>query len=156
MTGTKKPSTAQITIRTPLLGTEDPLLIRQALSTIIDPVDVELKKSTAKTDFPIYQVIGRYDSIRNLKPLYHQLRNQRIIESARSILRRSIRNNLLVLYFHKQAAVSGQIHFCSEFNESPLGPITLEIQHEDFDWFINWLTPATEHGKIIKRLQPFI
>ena len=156
MTLTTGNQSAQITISTPLYGTEDPVLVRKALSSIVDPVEVELENPDSQTNTPIYQVIGKYNKIHILRPLYRQLRNQRIVQSARGILRRSIRNDRLMLFFHKQAAVSGYIHFCAVSDESPLGPIQLSIAHQNFEWFIDWLTPETEHGKIIRRLQPLL
>ena len=127
---------AQITISTPLYSTEDPLLVRKALSSIVDPVKVEIENPDPQTNAPIYQVVGHYSKIRALRPLYRQLRNQRIVQSARGILRRRIRNDRLILFFHKQAAVSGHIHFCAASEESPLGPIQLSIAHQNFEWFI--------------------
>jgi len=128
--------------------TEDPDKVEEAIKNVFSPSDVRLiyqKKSKL-----MIAVGTSYDSLERLREL---LRRERILDAAHRILRASIRGeNKLVFHLNKQAAYAGHLSF-SDPGESPMGPITFEIECDDIRGMIDWLAPKTfsgivrEHGK---------
>lgn len=82
------------------------------------------------------------------------LREQRILDAARQYLLRGIREGGFSFYLNKQAAYSGKVSFCSfEYGESPLGPITVEVETEDPQRTILWLAPRTVQGMPVEEVR---
>ena len=79
--------------------------------------------------------------------LYELLRQERILDTARSIMLSLKRGDMLTLKLHKQSAYAGHISFISYDEESPLGPITLTIVSDKLSEIIDWLAPKTSHGR---------
>jgi predicted RNA binding protein with dsRBD fold (UPF0201 family) len=74
---------------------------------------------------------------------YDLLRRERILDAARKVLFRGIQGKKIVFYLNKQVAYVGHISFSQPYGESPLGPIRVEIQCDDPQSLIDWLTPKT-------------
>ena len=146
----------EIEVSTWLYPTENPDQVRKALATIMKPVQVQLETPKQEIDFSILRVNSLITDIRALEPLYRGLRIQKIIESARKHLQKNARDNSIIFYLNKQAAVVGQIHFCMKTGESPLGSIELKITTTSPGWFIDWLTPETKAGRIVKEIPPVL
>ncbi|MHA1712564.1 MAG: RNA-binding domain-containing protein [Candidatus Ranarchaeia archaeon] len=146
----------QIIVSTCLYPTEDPSKIHQALCSVIESSSFQVNHANNELKRSCRQVIAQSTKIESLRPIYLKLRSQRILESARKILRKGAYADKVIFFLHKQAASAGQIHFCEEENESPLGPIKVEVVNIDVEWFIDWLTPQTENGKVIREIQPFL
>ncbi len=92
-----------------------------------------------------------------MKRIHELVRKEYIVESARSVLRKSRRTRpdgtcLIETGLHKQAASKGRVHFADP-GESPLGPISLAISgtNEEIEKFIDWLTPPTKDGVVLER-----
>jgi len=91
----------------------------------------------------------------SLGKLYELLRQQRILDVARKTLRNGIVGQGTFFYVNKQVAFVGKINFCDEIGESPLGPIRVELEHENIDHLIDWLTPFTKRGVEVTLVKKF-
>jgi len=93
-------------------------------------------------------------SLRGLARLHRLLREQRILDAARSVLRRGRSGGRIVFYLHKQAATVGKISFVGGDQESPMGAIRVTIEHPDPDRVIDWLAPPTAMGRPLWEHEP--
>ena len=78
-----------------------------------------------------------------LSPIRDKLKKQRIRDSARKVLLRSMEPNTVSFFLNKQAAFMGRIHFVTDpEQEDYLGPITvtIEAEEEQLKKIIDWLT----------------
>ncbi|MHA1646867.1 MAG: RNA-binding domain-containing protein [Promethearchaeota archaeon] len=84
--------------------------------------------------------------------LFTQVRKQRIVEAVRKFVleRMDLNNNICKFLLHKQTLTKGSIVLCSEPEESPLGPVEIEISAENIEYVLNYLFPETEHGKVLE------
>jgi predicted RNA binding protein with dsRBD fold (UPF0201 family) len=85
--------------------------------------------------------------LEGLRRLHRLLREQRILDAARSVLRKGVVGDKIVFYLHKQAATQGKISFVGGDQESPLGAIRVTIEHPEPERVIDWLAPPTAFGK---------
>ncbi|MCL7393256.1 MAG: hypothetical protein LZ169_00265 [Thaumarchaeota archaeon] len=115
--------------------TEDPEKVLRAVKNIFPSISFEVRwiDSSARVEGSA----EGYEALENLKRL---LRERRIRAAARSILKSSIRDDVLVFYLNKQAAYAGKASFTEPFVESPLPPIRVIIRAPDLEEVINWLT----------------
>ncbi len=89
------------------------------------------------------------EDVNSLKPLFEKLREQKILEAARSLLLNVKTPQMLMFHVNRQAAYVNRIHLCAEERESPLGPITIVVHSKNIEKFIDWLTPPTFKGRPI-------
>lgn len=129
----------KIKIKTEVKPTEDEEKVKKALKNIINAENIELIEEDNRR---ILIVEG--EKIELLSKFREILIRRRILSAARAILKKSITaENSVTFYLNKQAAYMGQVSFCEEEGESPLGPITVEIicdNSRDLEKVINWLT----------------
>ncbi|MEB2837387.1 MAG: hypothetical protein GSR80_000775 [Desulfurococcales archaeon] len=85
--------------------------------------------------------------IAGLRRLHRLLREQRILDAARSVLKRGAGQGRIVFYLHKQAATVGKISFVGGDQESPMGAIRVVIEHPEPERVIDWLAPPTAFGR---------
>ena len=68
-----------------------------------------------------------------------------IRDAVRSHLRMcTTEDGRLVFHLNKQVAYAGHVSLCDPEGESPLGPITVEIEDENVHELINWLTEKSD------------
>lgn len=76
---------------------------------------------------------------------------RRILDSVRSILRSNMLDGSTVLELNRQAAAAGKLSIDAGGRGGggggALGPIAVEIESQDMEGFIDWLTPRTQNGK---------
>ena len=89
-----------------------------------------------------------------LEKLHSLLRRHRILDAARSNLKKWVRGNTATFHLNKQAAYMGSPSFCLPKRESPLGPITFQVACDNLDALINWLAPRTSRGAPIAEYKP--
>lgn len=142
-------------------------MIKLIVRTIINPTEEDERVIKSVTNFFELQeiniekvgdkkiVIGKgYGSI-SLKRFYHELRREKILDAARQYLKKGKKDNRVIFFLNKQVAYIGKISFSSfEFGESPLGAIIVEIETNNPDRLIRWLTPRTKDGKPIEHIKP--
>jgi predicted RNA binding protein with dsRBD fold (UPF0201 family) len=124
----------QITIKTPIYPTEDEEKVRACILNLIADTPVEVEGD---------YLVARSTKMHDLYPIQNRLRQQRIRDSARKLLRRRLMPNSLEFHLNKQAAFTNRVHFVTNRDqEDPLGPITIEIQaaEEEINKVIDWIT----------------
>ncbi|MEM1657820.1 MAG: RNA-binding domain-containing protein [Candidatus Jordarchaeales archaeon] len=131
----------KIRVETPLKPTEDPDKVIRALKNILN-VDYQTYKEGDEE-----RLVGEAEGIDSLRQIYEKLREQYIVEAARGVLKRNIRENELTFYLNKQAAYVGKLHFCAPERESPMGAIKVTIISNKINELVEWLCPPTIDGK---------
>lgn len=121
----------EIRIKTTLNKTEDVKKIINAIKNIVE-VNCEVSDTDIK---------GSTDDFNKLNNLYEIFRNKQTTHIARKVLLRNSKDNVSKILFNKQAAAINSIVICEKTNESPLGPIVMEINTEDIEEFIDWFVP---------------
>ena len=121
----------EIKIKTTLNKTEDVKIIISAIENIVK-VNCEISKDG---------VNGSTDDFNKLKNLYEIFRNKQTAHIARKVLLSNSKNNVSKILFNKQTAAINSIVICEKANESPLGPIVMEINTENIEEFIDWFVP---------------
>ena len=91
---------------------------------------------------------GDIDSLSNLRRM---LRQQAILDAARSIMISNLTENRTSFMINKQVAYVGRVSFTD--GESPLGPITVTLEAEDPERLIDYLAPRTEGGKPVAEIE---
>ena len=127
-----------VTVTTPLFPTEDRGKVLSALRAIFPEGNVE-------EDASLIRITSA--SLDNYSEL---VRRQRILDTARAALRRSMGEGRTSFRLNKQAAAAGIISF--EEGRQPLGAITIAVETENeaaLDAFIDKVTPRTENGEPI-------
>tara|TARA_B100000029_G_scaffold324890_1_gene317356 strand:+ start:82838 stop:83239 length:402 start_codon:yes stop_codon:yes gene_type:complete len=121
----------EINIKSRLNKTENVETVLNAIENIMK-IECEISDS---------DIIGSTKDYNKLKNLYNAFRNKQTTHIARKVLFRNSKNNSSRILFNKQAAVVNSIVICEKTNESPLGPILMEIKTEDIEEFIDWFVP---------------
>ena len=75
-----------------------------------------------------------------LQKIHDQLRDRHVRDAARRLLLKSLDGNRLRLLLNRQAAFVGIVAVVSTGEESPLGPLVLEMDSDDPQALIDWLT----------------
>src|SRR5271169_5235445 len=82
----------------------------------------------------------RSSSSRCLQKLHDQLRDRHVRDAARRLMLASLEGKVLPLKLNRQAAAAGVLALCSSAVESPLGPLNLEVEADDAEKLVDWLT----------------
>jgi hypothetical protein len=85
----------------------------------------------------------------SLAAFHRLLREQRILDTARSVMLQGVVGDAVQFRLNKQAATVGRINFPPE--EEPLGSIHVEIRGAAS--LIDWLAPRTVDGKPIEEIE---
>ena len=94
---------------------------------------------------------GESTRVESLDRLHQLLRQQAIRDSARSVMLRGRRGNVVQFMLNRQAAFVGKVSFSG--GESPLGPIVVMLEPPDIERLIDYLAPRTREGKPIKEIE---
>jgi uncharacterized protein len=92
--------------------------------------------------------IEAYDGSESLKHLHKLLREQRILDTARSVFQKGLVGETVSFPLNKQAAFMGMVSFPPK--EEPLG--SLHVQITGGEAVIDWLAPKTENGVPINEI----
>lgn len=124
--------------------TEDPEKVKRALLNVFEPEEIEVR---AEGDGAL--LVARATSYKSLLRLKEAIWRQGIQDAARSVLSRSVAGEgRLIFSLNKQAAYVGVVSFVTEPNESPLGPITFNVETSDVRRFLDWIAPRTYRGRV--------
>ncbi len=93
--------------------------------------------------------IEAYDGVDSLKKFHRLLRDQQILDTARSVMTNGLLGDTVQFRLNKQAALMGKVNFPPE--EEPLGSI--HVQVTGGEQVINWLAPRTENGVPISEIE---
>jgi predicted RNA binding protein with dsRBD fold (UPF0201 family) len=123
--------------------------IEVSVYVLIRPTErVEKVTSAVEKIFPGLIMDIREDRIEayggpgTLWTLHKLLREQEILDTARSVMLRGQEGDTIQFRLNKQAAFMGKVNFPPE--EEPLGSIHVQIIGDDT--VIDWLSPRTENG----------
>jgi predicted RNA binding protein with dsRBD fold (UPF0201 family) len=125
----------KIKIEAEVYPTESREKVMQAVKNLFPSSDLHVQ---AQGNIEV--VVGEGAGLEFLENLKNMLRSRKVRAAARSILRQSKLNGKLVFYMNKQAAYAKQASFTEPFTESPLPPIRVEVESDDVDKVIEWLT----------------
>lgn len=124
-------------------------MIEVSVYSLIRPTErVELVVSAIEKIFPslIMDIRGdrieAYDGLESLRTFHGLLREQKILDTARSMMQKGLLGDAIQFRLNKQAALMGKINFPPE--EEPLGSIHVQITGGEK--VIDWLAPKTENG----------
>lgn len=102
-------------------------------------------------DFGIPRLYGEGD-IESLRMLHRRFREERILDTARSVLLSGIKGSTTYFELNKQVAFVGKVNFPA--GEESLGSIHVEISAEDnLMKIIEWLAPRTIEGKPVEEIE---
>ncbi|MHA1506666.1 MAG: RNA-binding domain-containing protein [Candidatus Asgardarchaeia archaeon] len=132
----------KIKVEAVLNPTEDVEKVEKAIKNIVD-LDLRILERRGKK-----YVVGESNDVRSLEPLFNRLRYDRILDTARSLIRKSTVGNIIILNFSRTAAYANHASFIEE-GEEVLGPIKLIIMVDDPNKFLDWIAPRTIRGKPI-------
>ncbi|NHI94418.1 MAG: hypothetical protein EAX96_18150 [Candidatus Lokiarchaeota archaeon] len=136
----------KIKIETPFNNTESFIKIEKAIKTLFFNVNCQVEGEGVKR-----KVFAELEGIKELSILYNSFRNQMILDVARRMMFKELLGDTFTIYFNKQAAFVGKIHFSLVEEENKmLGPIKVLIQANYIEKLINYLAPETIDGKIIE------
>jgi predicted RNA binding protein with dsRBD fold (UPF0201 family) len=119
--------------------TEDLEKVRNTIEVLFPEAALAIKLGNEKSI-----ITAKTEGKSGLSSLYALLRQERILDAARRILRRAMFGQRITFYLNKQVAFVKHISFCEPVAESPLGPIKIEITCDDPKELINWLTPKSK------------
>jgi len=128
---------AELTIRVEaqINPTETEQKVRQAVENIFGPLNVQLRPLRKGT---LLQASATGPSA--LTKFHNLLQREHIRTAARAVLLGGLDRNNITFCLNKQVAFAGHISFSKEENESPLGPIRVQIRTENPRQTIQYLT----------------
>lgn len=131
----------EIEIETEVNPTEDVDRVVEAVKNLFPDAEVEVveQKLVAKA--------------RNLERFRELLRRQRILDTARTEMKRGLSGKEIRILLNKQTAVVSRINFVEE--DAVLGPITVRFR---LNWvsperFMDYVAPQTKGGKPVRELE---
>ena len=123
--------------------TESREKVLRAVRNFFDPQSVRVERLGESE-----VIIAESTTLASLTKLHYALRAERILDAARSALKKGVQSkSRLVFYLHKQAAYQGKVSFVSGDHESPMGAIKVTVEHPDVRAVIDWLAPYTARGR---------
>lgn len=126
---------SKITIRAECYPTEDVDKVKDAILSIFP--DSEIQSDDG--------LIASSESTEKFKELVWK---QKIIDTARMVLKRGRRGNTTSFELNKQVACTGRLSFIDE--PSPLGNLLVTIEDERMDALIADIAPPTEDGEVVR------
>jgi predicted RNA binding protein with dsRBD fold (UPF0201 family) len=118
--------------------TENEDNVKAAVNNFLDNASITIKPSIKGST--LTAIAKGQDSLVKLRNMLH---NDRIRDASRKLLFKSIRGNMISFCLNKQAAFAGHISFSEKTAESPLGPISVNIETENPQQLIEWLAEKT-------------
>ncbi|MEM0083181.1 MAG: RNA-binding domain-containing protein [Candidatus Nezhaarchaeales archaeon] len=139
----------KIIVEAEIRPTEDEEKVKKAVLSFFTPSSIRVEdKGHCKA------LIAEANEAEALRKLHSKLREQRILDAARSMMMRWSSKDRVVFYLHKQAAFMDYVTYCLPEGESPLGPIKVEVVGVDAKAVIDWLAPPTSKGKPLFEREP--
>ena len=123
----------EIVLRADVAITEDPKKVLLAAQNVLGDCGIRFEES------PDSIVLHASDKA-CLQKVHDQLRDRHVRDAARRLMLKSLEGEKLTLLLNRQAAFAGIIAVVSSAEESPLGPLVLEIVSKDPQAMIDWLT----------------
>jgi uncharacterized protein len=112
--------------------------VKAAVNNFLDNASITIKPSIKGST--LTAIAKGQDSLVKLRNMLH---NDRIRDASRKLLFKSIRGTMITFCLNKQVAFAGHISFSEKTAESPLGPISVNIETENPQQLIEWLAEKT-------------
>jgi predicted RNA binding protein with dsRBD fold (UPF0201 family) len=112
--------------------------VKVAVNNVLGNTAITIKPSIKGST--LTAIAKGQDSLVKLRNMLH---NDRIRDASRKLLFKSIRGNMISFCLNKQVAFAGHISFSEKTAESPLGPISVNIETENPQQLIEWLAEKT-------------
>ena len=122
-----------IRVYCPIFPSEDPEKVLRAVKNIFPDIGQSTEDNAIAGDTA------------NLEHFAAQIRRQRILDTARSVMMKGRRGERTVFNLNKQAAFAGKISFTEE--RTILGTINVTIAADNITEFIEALAPQTVDGE---------
>lgn len=132
----------KVRVETPLKPTEDEAKVLGLVNEVLEADRVFVEERGSEK-----WVVATARCVSSLSKLWQMLRRERILDAARKRMLAGIRGNRLVFMLHKQALAVKRLSFVDDERESPLGPVIVEVLHDDPKEVVDWLAPPTSAGK---------
>ena len=129
---------ADVTVSCPVYPSEDPDKVKAALLGIFPTGGFELAEGEMKGPADL----DRFSEL---------IRRQKILDTARSQMQKGVRKgkNRTVFSLNKQVATVGKISFVDY--RTVLGTISVSVEADDIDAFIDRVAPMTVNGEEVKQ-----
>jgi predicted RNA binding protein with dsRBD fold (UPF0201 family) len=124
---------SRVELRATVSPSEDPQKVLAAMRQVFGDCEYSVDEGEASIRL-------RSGSSRCLQRLHDQLRDRHVRDAARRLMLASLEGKVLPLKLNRQAAAAGVLALCSSAVESPLGPLNLEIEADDAEKLVDWLT----------------
>ena len=112
--------------------------VKAAVNNFLDNASITIKPSIKGSS--LTAIAKGQESLVKLRNMLH---NDRIRDASRKLLFKSIRGTMISFCLNKQVAFAGHISFSEKTAESPLGPISVNIETENPQQLIEWLAEKT-------------
>ena len=122
-----------ISVSCPVFPSEDPEKVRQAIMNIFPDAAISVNGNEMNA------------SPANMEHFGEQIRKQKILDTARSVMIKGRRGDRSVFRLNKQAAYAGKISFAEE--RTVLGTMNVTVEAENITEFIELLAPQTVNGE---------
>jgi predicted RNA binding protein with dsRBD fold (UPF0201 family) len=127
------PLAKRIELRASVAPSEDQQKVLAAMRQVLGDCECSI-------DVGEISIRMRSSSPRCLQKLHDQLRDRHVRDAASRLMLRFLEGNTLTILLNRQAATAGVIALCTTATESPLGPLTMEIESDKPQKLIDWLT----------------
>lgn len=131
-------ATIEVSIYSLIRNTERVELVVSAIEKIFPGLTMDIREDR----------IEAYNGIESLITFHMLLREQKILDTARSVMLDGLLGDVVQFRLNKQAALMGKVNFPPD--EEPLGSIHVQITGGEK--IIDWLAPKTASGIPIKEL----
>jgi len=133
--------------------------VRLRVEAEVKPTEAKEKVEAAiRRIFPTLELslvgnsfVGESTRVESLDRLHQLLRQQAVRDSARSVMLRNRRDNVVRFMLNRQVAFVGKVSFTG--GESPLGPIVVTLEAPDIERLIDYLAPRTREEKPIREIR---
>jgi len=126
---------SSVTVSCAVFPSESPEKVRRAVLNIFPDAVIEM-------------IDGNIQATASMEHFGEQIRRQKILDTARSVLIKGRNGERSRFNLNKQAAYAGKISFTEE--RTVLGTIKVTLEAEDITSFIEMLAPRTENGEEVK------
>lgn len=139
----------ELIVKARLYPTESEYTVKSVLDKIYNFPEDAYKIYDAPNQ--IHKIIEvRAKGIQSLSNIFKKIRDHKIVQAFREELERNMdpEKGSIKIKLHKQALAVPSFHICQYEQESPLGPVELEIVASNIVEILNYLAPQTVKGSV--------
>ncbi len=135
----------KVRVEIPVRKTEDESIILSLIEKIMVPDEIKIEEAGEDRI-----VVATSRCVSSLEKLHSFFRRERILDAARKRIKKISRRDKVVILLNKQTLAVNRLSLVDDPSESPLGPVKIEVIHDDINKIIDWLVPPTRKGRPIK------